>query len=149
MEDRRTAPPAQATVMHRQHNLPHRVPGDPEVFVTCRLAGSRPGSPRGPKWLADPAVAAVFAETIQRGAAVHHSYNLLAWEVRADHVHIIIQPKAPLTEIMRWLKSATANRANRLLGRVGQPFWQSEYWDRWIGGRIEGCARRSLTPRPY
>ena len=33
---------------------------------------------------------------------------------------------------MRWLKSATANRANRLLGRIGEAFWHREYYNRWI-----------------
>jgi REP element-mobilizing transposase RayT len=33
---------------------------------------------------------------------------------------------------MRWLKAATANRANVLLGRTGEAFWQREYFDRWI-----------------
>jgi hypothetical protein len=25
---------------------------------------------------------------------------------------------------MRWLKGSTARRANQILGRTGQPFWQ-------------------------
>ena len=47
-------------------------------------------------------------------------------------MHMVILPGCKLPEIMRWLKAATANRANRLLGRRGQPFWQREYFDRWI-----------------
>ena len=43
-----------------------------------------------------------------------------------NHVHVVMQPIRPLPEIMRWLKTATANRANALLGRTGTPFWQRE-----------------------
>jgi hypothetical protein len=41
-------------------------------------------------------------------------------------------PDPASSEIMRWLKAATANRANRLLGRTGTEFWQREHFDRWI-----------------
>jgi putative transposase len=43
-----------------------------------------------------------------------------------------MHPIRPLPEIMRWLKAATANRANRVLDRTGTAFWQREYFDRWI-----------------
>ncbi len=33
---------------------------------------------------------------------------------------------------MRWIKTATAARANRILNRVGEEFWQREYYDRWV-----------------
>jgi REP element-mobilizing transposase RayT len=49
-----------------------------------------------------------------------------------NHVHVVMKPSRPLPEIMRWLKTATANRANRLLGTTGGAFWQREYYDRWI-----------------
>ena len=37
----------------------------------------------------------------------------------------------PLAEIMHSLKSYTANRCNRILGRTG-PFWQDESYDHWV-----------------
>jgi REP element-mobilizing transposase RayT len=49
-----------------------------------------------------------------------------------NHVHIVVKPVRSLAEVMRWLKAATANRANSLLGRTGEAFWQREYFDRWI-----------------
>src|SRR4051812_4487381 len=54
-----------------------------------------------------------------------------------NHVHIVVRPKQPLAEIIRWLKTATGNRANRILGRVGIPFWQREYYDRWVRSEKE------------
>jgi REP element-mobilizing transposase RayT len=44
----------------------------------------------------------------------------------------MIDPKVPLQGIMRWLKAATANRANVVLNRVGKSFWCREYYDRWM-----------------
>ena len=49
-----------------------------------------------------------------------------------NHVHVVVKPIRPLPEIIGWLKAATANRANVLLGRTGEAFWQREYFDRWI-----------------
>jgi putative transposase len=49
-----------------------------------------------------------------------------------NHVHLVINPKRKLPEIMCWVKKATAYRANQILGRGGQAFWQREYYDRWI-----------------
>jgi 8-oxo-dGTP diphosphatase len=55
-----------------------------------------------------------------------------------NYVHIVIQPKEPLPEIIRWLKIATANRANKIIGiRPGTPFWQREYYDHWIRSEKE------------
>jgi putative transposase len=48
-----------------------------------------------------------------------------------------MDPLIPLSEIMRWLKTATANRANKLIGKTGTPFWQREYFDRWIRSEKE------------
>ena len=47
-----------------------------------------------------------------------------------NHVYVVMDPLIPLSEIMRWLKTATANRANKLIGKTGTPFWQREYYDR-------------------
>jgi putative transposase len=49
-----------------------------------------------------------------------------------NHVHFVMKPSRPLPEVMLWLKTAAANRANRLLGTTGGAFWQREYYDRWI-----------------
>jgi len=49
-----------------------------------------------------------------------------------NHVHVVMTPKAPLPRVVGWLKAATANRANRVIGRTGKPFWQREYFDHWI-----------------
>jgi putative DNA methylase len=71
-------------------------------------------------------------EALLYGEKVRRSYDLLAWVVMPNHVHVILKPHQKLPEILRWLKTATAVRANNIVGRTGQPFWQREYFDRWI-----------------
>ncbi len=43
-----------------------------------------------------------------------------------NHVHVVLEPRRALPQMMRWLKGRTARQANRILGRRGQPFWQDE-----------------------
>jgi hypothetical protein len=38
---------------------------------------------------------------------------------------------------MHRAKGPTARWANKLLGRVGKPFWQEEYFDRLVRGASE------------
>ena len=120
--------------MYWQRRLPHWVPEDSAVFVTWRLAGSVtplcPGA--GPRWLGQPRIAAICAQALLYGERVRFSYDLFAWVVMPNHVHVVMKPIISLPEAMRWLKAATANRANVLLGRTGTAFWQREYFDRWI-----------------
>src|SRR5262245_23086601 len=70
-------------------------------------------------------------------------YQLLAWCVMPNHVHVIIEPSGghSLGAIVRSWKSFTANRANRALGRAG-PFWHRDYFDRFI--RDEGHLFRTI-----
>jgi REP element-mobilizing transposase RayT len=64
-------------------------------------------------------------------------YELEAWVLMPNHVDLLILPKAPVPVIMRWLKGSTARRANLLLGRTGQPFWQDESFDHWVRNNTE------------
>jgi REP element-mobilizing transposase RayT len=47
-------------------------------------------------------------------------------------VHILIYPDARLPRITKAIKNYSARRANLILGRTGQPFWQDESYDRWV-----------------
>jgi REP element-mobilizing transposase RayT len=140
---------------HRR--LPHWVPDQAIVFVTWRLAGTLPQpqpaflvqdsnagrrfleedrkldrTRTGPRWLRNPRIAASFVNVLHYGENVRQSYELHAWVVMPNHVHVILQPHEKLPEVVRWIKSASAVRANRVAGRTGKPFWQREYFDRWI-----------------
>ncbi len=85
----------------------------------------------GPRWLAQPAVAEVVADALCYGEKVG-KYRLHAWVVMPNHVHVLITPESPFSEIMRWLKWTTARRSNQLLGRCGIAFWQDESYDHWV-----------------
>ena len=50
---------------------------------------------------------------------------------------MLILPKITVAKTMRWLKGSTARRANQLLERTGQPFWQDESYDHWVSSRKE------------
>jgi len=102
-------------------------------------------------WLSDPRVAEVIRENLYHHDGV--KFQLLAWCVMHNHVHVVLQPLevasthtaeagsfgygeiadrgSPLSSIMHSLKSYTANRANEILGRSGQ-FWQHESYDHWV-----------------
>jgi REP element-mobilizing transposase RayT len=139
--------------MYWQRRLPHWTPDDCIAFVTWRLAGTLPfhvltaepdegtkfqredfeldKSTQGPCWLEIPEIATIFVEALKYSESVG-KYELYAWVVMPNHVHIVLKPKEPLCRIVRWLKAATANRANTLMVRTGQAFWSREYYDRWI-----------------
>ena len=38
---------------------------------------------------------------------------------------------------MKSLKGFTARKANVILGRTGQPFWQDESFDHWVRDEVE------------
>jgi putative transposase len=93
----------------------------------------------GPQWLKNPQVAEMFVKALRHGETDRQIYELFAWVLMPNHVHVVCRPKEPLPEVMRWLKSTTGNRANQLLGQTGQRFWQREYYDHWIRSEPELC----------
>ena len=138
-----------------RRRLPHFHPDDAYLFLTWRLWGSLPVPPpsrlyptpghafvaadralapatAGPVWLNDPRIARLVTETIAAAERERNFYELRAWVVVPNHVHLLILPKVAVPVITRWLKGSTARRANQLLGRTGQPFWQDESYDRWV-----------------
>jgi REP element-mobilizing transposase RayT len=116
---------------YSERRLPHWIPDAVAIFVTRRLADS------GPRWLAAPALAEIVANAIQFGSASGHWYELHAWVVMPNHVHVVMRPIHNFSKIMRWLKWTTARRCNESLGRTGIPFWQDESYDHWIRDRHE------------
>jgi len=86
----------------------------------------------GPDWLRNPAVAALVADTIRYGETGRRFYELHAWMVMPNHVHILIEPQVTVAILMRWVKGASARASNRLLGRTGLPFWQDESFDHYV-----------------
>ncbi len=140
-----------------RRRLPHWIPDQAIVFLTWRLAGSLPApSPDvgrtenpdptqflqrderldrpacGPVWLQDPRIADVVSNALRYGETVRQLYTLVAWVIMPNHVHVILEPRIALPNILRWLKGRTSRVANRILGRTGTPFWQDESFDHWV-----------------
>jgi type I restriction enzyme R subunit/putative DNA methylase len=140
-----------------RRNLPHVFPEHVPIFFTWRLYGSLPAtsaSPSadlsethaerflrvdrlldtratGPKWLKIPRVASAVAEEIELGASRFHRYELMEYVVMPNHVHLLILPFVEPAKLMRRLKGSTATRANQILERTREPFWQDESFDHW------------------
>ncbi|HVO96664.1 MAG TPA: transposase [Bryobacteraceae bacterium] len=137
-----------------RRRLPHIYPEGAALFATFHLHGSLPhhlsppaplksgeafvwldrqiDNPRsGPLFLKRPEIAQIVVESIQRGAELGH-YQLAAYIVMANHVHLLIRPLIDPSRRLRSLKGASAREANIALGRTGQPFWQKESYDHWV-----------------
>ena len=111
--------------------LPHFHPGSACLFLTWRLAASISGKP-GPLWLEDSRIADLVSHAILIGENERHFYELYAWAVMPNDVHLLIFPLVKVAVLMRWLKGSTARRANQLLARTGQRFWQDESFDHYL-----------------
>lgn len=150
------------TSAYYQRNLPHWHPEGRVLFLTWRLHGSLPAtfvparsvtlSPGqqfrsfdkalektmiGPFWLKDERVAACVVESFAVGDCLCGHYSLHAYVVMPNHVHLLIEPRVELRRITQGIKGATARRANQILARAGQPFWQDESFDRWVRSENE------------
>src|SRR5579884_1638141 len=59
-------------------------------------------------------------------------YRLLAWVIMPNHVHVLAEMWKPLRVVLGNWKSYTASEGNEMTGKAGKPFWQSDYFDRYI-----------------
>ncbi len=144
--------PHYPNVMLRRRRLPHvHVIGQP-LFVTFRLHDSLPlhrsfpasnltsgeafvtmdrlldQARCGPTFLRQPPIAQLVLASIQYGAEIGH-YTMHAWVIMPNHVHLLLTPQVSASKLLGSLKASTARRANLLLHRSGQPFWQDESYD--------------------
>src|SRR5678816_925268 len=106
--------------MFYRRRLPHWQPEGRSVFVTFRLFGSFPPSPDGPRWLAREDVARMVVDSLLHGHG--KNYDLFAYVVMPNHVHLLLYPEVELKVLLASLKGFTARRGNRLVGRDGH-FW--------------------------
>src|SRR4029079_5894564 len=63
-------------------------------------------------------------------------YQLHAFVVMANHVHMLVTPTVASTKWLGPLKGYTAHHANRILGRAGH-FWQDESYDHLVRSGAE------------
>lgn len=154
------SPRSDAKGWYSRGYLPHFDGGEITQFITYRLADSLPVSVLnnnkslleqeviseiefhkkidryldngvGATYLKYALVAEVVEENLLRFDG--ERYRLLHWVIMANHVHVLLtpNPSVSLASIMHSMKSFTANRANKILGRTGK-FWSTEYFDRYI-----------------
>ncbi len=76
-------------------------------------------------------------EVIHHNADVLGRYTLHAFVVMPNHVHMLLSPNMPLPQLTKALKGFTAKRANQMLARTGNPFWQEESYDHLVRDRAE------------
>ena len=153
-----------------QRRLPHWQPPDCDIFITWRLWGSLPrrvtlpkpsSSPgqtfvhydsildharSGPLWLKDSRIAECVVTSLS-DSQHNKLFELRAYALLANHVHILVRPIAPLEKITHQIKGSTAYRANRILGRTGERFWQDESFDHWVRNSAEGEKIRAYIER--
>ena len=153
--------------------MPHQYPEGKELFLTWHLIGSVPPSRfpppdkklsageafvwidryldttrTGPLWLRDPRLARVVEDSIMYSAEELRNYELHAYVVMANHVHMLVTSIATPTQFLRSLKSHTARLGNKLLGRSGQ-FWQKETYDHWVrDAREHDCIKAYIENNP-
>jgi len=96
----------------------------------------------GPRWLGETKVAALVEDALLRRYA--ELYRLWAYVVMVNHLHLLLRPKSvpvsqqsssssfvPLSTITKSIKGYTARKANQILQREGEHFWQQESFDHW------------------
>jgi putative transposase len=146
---------------HYERRLPHWDTIDQPLFVTFRLHGSLPrnrvfppaalisagkafvavdrildASTTGPLFLRRPEIAAMLVAALRHGERELHGYQLHAFVVMPNHVHLLATPHVPATKWLAPLKGFTAHQANLLLGTHG-PIWQDESYDHLVRSGTE------------
>ena len=144
-----------STMGYSRRCLPHACPEGKWLFLTWHLHGSLPQgtypppnkasggkafvwmdrfldrAASGPQFLRQPSIARIQIDSLHKGVALGH-YDLGAFVVMANHVHVLLYPKIAPHRLLQSLKGFTAREANRALNRTGEPFWQAESYDHWV-----------------
>ena len=113
-----------------KRNLPHIDNGRQSYFLTFCTRD---------RWILPPRARSIVLECCRHNH--NKKYFLDAVVVMPDHVHLILTPcmdrvknaAVPISSITRVLKSYSAFRINRELGRTGS-LWQDETYDHVIRG---------------
>jgi REP element-mobilizing transposase RayT len=136
-----------------ERRLPHWDVVGKKVFVTFRLHGSLPRTrifpparmtagevfvamdcildraDNGPTYLRRPEIASLVIQSIRDGDEQFRRYDLHAFVVMPNHVHMLV---TSLVKLCNWtgpLKGFTGRAASQALNLNGTPFWQDESYD--------------------
>jgi REP element-mobilizing transposase RayT len=147
------------TIFHRRR-LPHYHSVGQPIFLTWRLHGSLPANRSfpsvttsgraflimdripdhavsGPLFLRRNEIASMVTDSMHYRDRYLRHYQLHAYVVMPNHVHLLMTPLVEVSKVMQSLKRFTAREANRILGLTGQPFWQDESYDRLVRNQTE------------
>jgi REP element-mobilizing transposase RayT len=146
---------------------PHLYLGNTPLFLTWHLYGSLPhklypppgkqnsgkafvwmdryldSARTGPVFLRQEAIARLLVESIRYNAEQLRYFDLQAFAIMPNHVHLLALPRVSPSRFMQTLKGYTARQANQLLQRAGQPFWQTESYDHSVRDLLEGQRIRA------
>ena len=118
----------ESVVAHKRKKLPHWDADHAIQFVTFSLDRAN-----GIRFSAE--TAAVIVATILHDD--EHLYELLAWCVMPDHVHVVLHPmETTVATIVKAWKSVSTRKVNTLLARTGG-LWQRDYFDRLVRNSAE------------
>jgi len=81
-----------------------------------------------PLSLRRPDIAGLVIQALYNGQDRLHRYQIAAFVVMPNHVHLLVSPRVTMRQWLGPLKGFTAYQANRVLGRHA-PFWQGESYD--------------------
>ncbi len=149
-----------------ERRLPHwDVVGQP-LFVTFRLHGSLPANrifpparltsgrafvamdrlldaaSSGPVFLRQLEIAELVVQALRDGGSRFRRYDLHAFVVMANHVHVLVTPRVTAPKWWGPLKGFTGHQALRILGLSNTPFWQDESYDHLVrDGEFERIRR--------
>ena len=121
-----------------RRNLPHWRLAEATYFVTWRLAEDQPEL-------------AVEERTVIADCLRHcdqKKYDLLAYVVMNDHVHVLVAPIGDWTleQVVHGWKSFRAHQLQRAYGRIGR-VWPGEYFDRVIRDHAELLEKATYVLR--
>ena len=147
---------------HYERRLPHWDAVGVPLFVTFRLHGSLPANrvfpPQrlatsgqaframdrlldagrsGPLLLKIPEIAGLVKSALYEGQSRFDRYELHAFVVMPNHVHMLVTPKVTARQWLGPLKGFTAHKANQALGIRGRAFWQDESYDHLVRSQVE------------
>ncbi len=127
MEARASSPVRLGEMQHKyeyRRKLPHYQPDHKAFFITFSSAK---------RWILPESARDITMEVCVYGNGKR--FHLHGLVVMPDHVHLVLTPLAdaagpfPIADIMQTLKSTSAHRINKILGRTGK-VWQDESFDR-------------------
>ena len=90
-----------------------------------------------PRFLRQPEIAQLVMAALRDGDRKFHRYQLHAFVVMPNHVHLLVTPSVIATRWLGPLKGLTSYQANELLGTHGRAYWQDKSYDHLVRSDVE------------